>query len=400
MSPLALRSKWLVPVIVVAIVVLAGAAYWFHAQAVAQATRPYTIGAVVSESGPSAALGRQEVDAIHMAVAEINGKGGINGHPLAVTLLDDRSDNTAAEQDFKQLIAQGVLGIIGSTSSGATLAGIPDAQAAGVPVISLASLADIVQPVAQRHWIFKVPGTDVLVMNTIIPFLTSHGLTRVAFLYANYEYGTAAWADWQKVAPAAGITTVVSQVFPPTAADVTVELTHVRMANPQAVVVWAIMPNTDTVIKDYREMGLPYPIIFSDGSANQMFVTLAAGNANGAYVAGTKILVADQLPSSDPQASVLHHYVAAFDQQFPGDAPANMFGGFAYDAVYMFDRALAQAGPDRSGVRDALENMSYAGVTGVFHLSAQHHNGLAPSSEVLTRVVNGKFQLVTVSGGH
>jgi len=395
------RPNWLVPLIVAVLVVLAGVAWWYHAQAVAEATRPYTLGAIISQSGPSAALGKQEVDAIHMAVAEINAKGGINGHPLDVTILDDKSDNTTAEQAFKELIAQKVLGIIGSTSSGATMVGIPDAQAAGIPVISLASLASIVQPVAQRHWIFKVPGTDVLVMNTIIPYLKAHGLTRVAFMYANYEYGTAAWADWQATAPPQGITTVDSEVFSPTAADVTVQLTHIRATNPQAVVVWAIMPNPDTVIKDYREMGLPYPIFFSDGSANSFFVSTAGPAAHGAFVAGTKILVADQLPASDPQKAILEHYIQAFDQAYPKDGPASMFGGFAYDAVYMFDRAISQAGPDPAKIRDALENMSYAGVTGVFHMSAEHHNGLDPSSEILTQVENGKFTLVpTSTSGH
>ena len=60
------------------------------------ANEPYLIGATVSESGPGATLGRPEADSIQMAVDEINKAGGVNGHPLQATILDDESSATAA----------------------------------------------------------------------------------------------------------------------------------------------------------------------------------------------------------------------------------------------------------------------------------------------------------------
>jgi len=71
-------------------------------------------------------------------------------------------------------------------------------------------------------------------------------------------------------------------------------------------------------------------------------------------------------------------------------APANMFGGFGYDAVRLFAKAIAKAGPSPPprGVRDALEHLDYAGVTGRMVLTPNDHNGLTPDSEVLIRVEN------------
>jgi branched-chain amino acid transport system substrate-binding protein len=71
-----------------------------------------------------------------------------------------------------------------------------------------------------------------------------------------------------------------------------------------------------------------------------------------------------------------------------------MFGGFGYDAVYWLKQALAKSGPDPAKLREALEHISYAGVSGVFNTSSQDHNGLAPNADVVTKVVDGHFVLI------
>jgi len=73
---------------------------------VAAAGEPYVIGAIVSESGPGATLGRPEADSIQLAVDEINKAGGIAGRQIALTILDDQSDATTAVNDFRQLLAR------------------------------------------------------------------------------------------------------------------------------------------------------------------------------------------------------------------------------------------------------------------------------------------------------
>jgi hypothetical protein len=56
------------------------------------------------------------------------------------------------------------------------------------------------------------------------------------------------------------------------ATDATTQLTHVKSANPQAVVVWTTLPSATVVMKAYRDLSLPYPIYYSDGSANGAFL--------------------------------------------------------------------------------------------------------------------------------
>src|ERR1700760_4083816 len=75
-------------------------------RAAGAANEPYLVGAVVSESGPGSTLGRPEADSIRMAVDEINKAGGVNGHPLQASILDDESNPTTAVNDVRKLLAQ------------------------------------------------------------------------------------------------------------------------------------------------------------------------------------------------------------------------------------------------------------------------------------------------------
>src|SRR5271170_5330619 len=69
---------------------------------------PVTIGAILSITGPYAPLGEPERNAIQIAVADVNASGGINGHPLAVQILDDESKADTAQQLATQLVGQKV----------------------------------------------------------------------------------------------------------------------------------------------------------------------------------------------------------------------------------------------------------------------------------------------------
>jgi branched-chain amino acid transport system substrate-binding protein len=358
------------------------------------ANAPYAIGAFVDETGPGSSLGRPEADSIQLAVDEINRQGGVNGHPLQVTILDSKSDATTGVEDAKQLLAQHVVALIGGTLTPASLAVVPVAQQAKVPFISLASAAQVVEPVEDRHWVFKMPPTDPTVAKTMQRFMKAQGWLKVGFVYRNDDYGKSGLAHFEQAGKADGFTVVASEAIEPTVTDATPQITRIRAASPQAIVVWSTPPSADVVAKGYQLLGLKVPLLFSDGSANGVFLKLGGSAVEGAVVAGTKIGVADQLPDSDPQKQVLQHYIQAFEQAYPKDAPASMFGGFGYDAVYVVRDALAKAGPDPAKVRDALEQTQYSGVTGVYRITAQDHNGLPADSVILARVNGGKWQLI------
>ncbi|MBV5324616.1 MAG: ABC transporter substrate-binding protein, partial [Rhodospirillaceae bacterium] len=55
--------------------------------------------------GDSAAVGRAELDAVRLLVAEYNRDGGVNGHPVTIDVHDDQ-DSSEKAQDAAYAIGQ------------------------------------------------------------------------------------------------------------------------------------------------------------------------------------------------------------------------------------------------------------------------------------------------------
>ena len=356
---------------------------------------PYVIGAVVCESGPASTLGRPEGDSIQLAVDEVNKAGGINGHPLQVTIIDDETSPANAVNATRRLLDQHVIAILGTSITQGSLAMVPVAEQAHIPMISFASSANVIEPVAERQWIFKIPPTDTSIARILQGYMKSHGVTKVGAVYRNDDYGKTGIAHFEEAGRADGFQVADSEAIDATATDATTQLTRIRAANPQGILVWSTLPSVYVVTKGYRQLGLgSLPLYFSDGAADQRFLDQTGVALNGAYIATSRVSVASQLPSTDPSKKISLHYVDAFERSFPKDKPANMFGGFAYDSIYWLKQALAKSGPDPAKLRDALEHINYDGVSGVFHTTPQNHNGLAPNADVVTKVVDGHFVIV------
>jgi branched-chain amino acid transport system substrate-binding protein len=358
------------------------------------AGEPYSIGAVLSESGPGSSLGRPEADSVQLAVDEINKAGGVSGHPLKVTIVDDESNPTTAVNAVRSLLDQKVIAIVGPSLTQTSLAVSPIVADAGVPMISLGSSAQIIEPAADHKWIFKVPITDIHMARLIQGALKKQNQLKVAVIYRDDDYGKTGLTHFEDAGKSVGIDVIDSEAIASTASDATTQLTHIKAANPQAVVVWTTLPSAATVIKSYRELSVPYPLYYSDGAATGVFLAQAGDALNGAYIASLKINVADQLPPGDPQARLLRHYIDAFDQLYPKDAPVSIFGGFGYDSIYLLKTALQSAGTAQADkLRDALEHTTYLGASGMFRISPSDHNGLAQDSTVLTKIDGGKFTI-------
>ena len=359
------------------------------------ADEPYQLGAVVSESGPGASLGRPEADSMQLAVDTINKAGGVNGHQLQITILDDESNPTTAVNATRKLLDQHVIAIFGSALTQTTLAMTPIVTQAHIPLISFGSSAQIIQPVQDKHWIFKMPINDFHVAETMQEFMKKKGITKVAVIYRDDDYGKTGLGHFRDAGAKLGFTVVDAEAIAANATDATTQLTRVKAANPQAVVVWSTLPSVAVIVKAYRELSLPYPIYFSDGAANGAFPKQAGAALNGAFIASTKINVASQLSANDPQRDIIQKYIHDFSAAYPKDLPVSIFGGFGYDGIYVFRSALTIAkSTDGEKLRDALEHAQWDGVTGSYRLSSGDHNGLSTFSTVMTQIDNDTFKLL------
>jgi branched-chain amino acid transport system substrate-binding protein len=364
----------------------------------ATAQEAYKIGAVFSITGPGSSLGIPERDTALMVEAEVNAKGGVKGpdgklHPLKVVIYDDASDETKAVLAVKKLIDEDkVTAIIGTTLSGTSLAILDTVQKAEMPLVSCAAAAKIVEPAAERKWVFKTPQSDALITGVLADYLKAKGLTKVAWLNVDYAFGQQGWIEFEKAAQKTGLTVVANEKFGQKDVDMTAQLTKVKAANPQATVIWSIPPSASVATKNYADLGIKAPLFQSHGVGNKKYIELAGPASNGVMFPAGKLLVAEQLNDNDPQRAVLLAYAKDFEAKY---GPRNTFGGHAWDAMYIVLGAMEKAGTDRAKVRSAIEaTRNFVGITGVFDFSPSDHNGLDRRAATMIQIVDGQWRMV------
>lgn len=356
----------------------------------------YVIGAIFDITGPASSLGIPERDSARLFEEQINAAGGIHGKPLKIIIEDNESDSTIAVRVAKKLIdSNNVLAIAGPSTSGTSMALIDTMTKNEVPLVSAAASRHIVEPVEDRNWVFKTAQNDSVVLETIAAYLKEQGIDSVAFMSVNNAYGDSGRVEFEAMAAEAGLTIVAMERFNETDKDMSAQLTRVRTYNPGALIVWAIPPAASILTKNFKQLGMEMPLIHSHGIGNRTFIDLAGDSANGVVFPVGHLLVAEQLPDSDPRKEMLVNYATSFEEKFK--QPRSTFGGYGWDAVALIAEAIKNAGPeaDRAAIRDELEKISgFHGVSGIFNMSATDHSGLDSSALVMVRIEDGKWVII------
>jgi branched-chain amino acid transport system substrate-binding protein len=356
-----------------------------------QQEETYKVGALFAVTGFNSPLGTPEKETAQMLEAQINAKGGISGKKLEVIIYDTESDETKAVTLGKRLIEQDkVLAIIGPTSTGESLALVDTVQKAQIPLVSVAASARITDP--KNTWVFKTPQSDSLVVGELFDYLKRKGLTKVALLSASGGFGTTGKAALEEAAPTSGIQIVTMETFGDQDTDMSVQLTKIKGTDAQALIVWGTNPGPALIAKTAKQLNLGMPIFNSHGIANKKFIELAGEAADGVIFPAGKLLVASELPDSDPQKALLLDYAREFEAKF--GKSADTFGGHAADALNLVVAALEKVGPDKAKIRDELENTrGFVGIGGEFNMSPQDRNGLGKGALAMIKIVNGEWKL-------
>lgn len=372
-------------------IALAGTAVLALASA---ASAEIKLGATISETGPASFLGDPEAKTLKLMVEKINAAGGIKGEKIKLFLYDDAGDPNKARTFATRLVEEdGVVAIIGGTTTGTSMAVIPVAEDAKVPFISLAGAIEIIDPV--RPNTFKTPHTDKMACEKIFDDLKKRGLTKIGMLSGTDGFGASMRKQCQAVAGNWGITIVADETYGPRDTDMTPQLTTIRgKADVQAIVTPGFGQGPSIVTRNYAQLGIKLPLYQSHGVASQGFIDLAgAAAAEGVRLPGTALLIADILPESDPQKKVVMGYKALYEGATK--TPVSTFGGYAHDALAILVNAAGRAKSLKAAdLRDAIETTSgLVGTTGTVTMSAKDHLGLDLGSFRMLEIRNGGWTI-------
>ncbi|MEI6030834.1 MAG: ABC transporter substrate-binding protein [Synechococcaceae cyanobacterium ELA739] len=224
------------------------------------------LGAVLALSGNASAYGQDQNTGLTLALAEFNGKGGINGKPLNLKIEDSGSDEPGANAAFTLQINRGVIALIGPTLSQQAFSADPIAQRHGVPVVAPSNTATGIPEIG--HFISRVSAqSSVIAPLSIAKALQLHPqIRRAAVFYAQDDaYSTAETTIFQKALTAKGLKPVTVQRTQLNDQDFQSQISAALQQKPDLVVLSLQAVDGGNMIRQLRELGYKGAIVVGNG---------------------------------------------------------------------------------------------------------------------------------------
>ena len=365
----------------------------YHGRGAQPTGQPIVIGAIVSATGPNAALGEQERNVLQMEQDLINAAGGVLGRPLKIVIEDDKTDSNAAVTAANKLIDQDkAVALIAATGSASTLAVKPITAQKGLPQIAMAAANDITDkpPV---DWIWRTPQKDSLAVQRALDYIANTlKVKKIGVLYDENAFGSSGNAEIAKQAPGLGLQVVAAESYKTNDTDMTAQLTKIKGASPDVLVVWGTNPGPALAAKNMKQLGMTIPYVGSHGIANQTFIKLAGDAAEGVVFPAGRLLVPSSI--TDPnQKAVTDKFIADYKAKY--NAAPNPFAGYAFEAVTLLADAIKRAGStDAAAIQAALDSTTgFAGPDGIYTYTKTDHDGLKASDMIMVKIQGGTWVL-------
>lgn len=129
---------------------------------------PILIGFTAPLTGAHSDMGVQGRNGVNLALERINDQGGIGGRKLRLLAKDDENNAQKARQADRDLIASGAVAIIGHMTSGQSLAALPIARKANVPLISPTTSSPLLS--GKKDMFFRVHASSDRIAKALVRF--------------------------------------------------------------------------------------------------------------------------------------------------------------------------------------------------------------------------------------
>ena len=365
------------------------------------AKEPIKIGAIVELTGDAAEMGVENQYTIEVAESLLNARGGIEGYPVKVVIVDGGSDPAMFATKAHRLLGneQVIAGIGGNDISYATAAGEVFAKAKA-PYADIGGTTPTIPLISD--FMFMAPGPD-----------NDQGRAVAKYVVENLGYDT--FAIFKDVASAYG--TKLTEYFIYYAKyftkkknpvplvlsyqtgdiDYSAQLTKLKSKAKKLGIQALILPtwpqDAPTIAKQARDLGINLPFIGTDGVD-----TSALTEVGGESVEGM-IFSTHFHPDQPGLPAMAKKFVVEYRKKYKEDPGA--FGTMGYDALMIMAEAVSAVikgqGPawwdkaslaeKRLATRDALLSVKFRWTTQPFGFTKE---GWPRKGQVWKEVKSGK----------
>jgi branched-chain amino acid transport system substrate-binding protein len=350
-----------------------------------------TIGISISTTGPAAALGIPERNALEFVPKEIAGV------PLKLIVLDDGGDPTNATTNARRFVTESKADIImGSSTTPPTIAVSNVANEAGIPHFGLSPFP--ITP-ERAKWSVVMPQPVPIMGKVLYEHMKAHNIKTVGYIGYSDSYGDLWFNDFRNQGIPMGMTLVDEERFARPDTSVAGQVLKLVAANPDAILIGASGTAAGLPQTALRERGYKGLIYQTHGAASMDFIRIAGPAAEGVIMAAGPVMSPETQPDSALTKKPGLALDTAYEAKF-GPNSRSQFAGHSYDSFEVLKRiipvALKTAKPGtpefREAIRQAfLSEREIAASQGVYNWTEKDRSGLDDRSRILLTVKDGKY---------
>ena len=360
----------------------------------ATASAQIRIGAIISITGPTAALGVGYKNAFAVFPPEIDGR------TVTYIIRDDAADASQSVSIAQRMIEEDhVDAIIGPSLTACAAAVQPIANAAKTPLIVTSPLD---YDAVKNPYTFSAVQPVSLMVNAVVADMQKRGVKTVAYIGYADGFGDQVYDATKSAAEKTGIEVVANERYARTDTSTESQVLKVMTKKPDAVMIGGsgtpgALPDVALHRRGYK--GLVYG---NHGMVSPAFLRVGGAQVEGTIAVTGPVVVYDQLPDNVPSRGPATAFMKALIEKFGPDA-VSPFAGYSEDAFLLLQsaipRAMKTAAPGteefRSALRDNLEKThDLVGTHGVYSMTPTNHNGMDDRARVLVQAVDGQWKLI------
>lgn len=369
-TPKKRRGMLIAIVVIFIIAIVGGSFYLYQNRKDKSAELPHVkVGVMMAFSGGSSSMGYGANKGIQLA------KKQLGADNIELVQADSKCDPKTAASAIKKLIAQHVIAIIGEGCSSASVAALPAANNAKIPMISPSASSPTLS--IPDDYFFRVVPPDTFQGAFMAQTIYDKGIRKVAVFYTNEPYGTGMNKVFQEKFEALGGKVVATATAEPDVIDLNAQISQLKASNPEAIF---IAPNSvvsgTAVIKLLRQANVTVPLFGADIMYDPTIIANAPQAAEGltitSFPTGTKSFK-QALTNEYQTTEQLYAAPQAYD---------------AFHAIYLAVQKGATTGEE---VKNILPTLNFQGVSA--HIKFDQNGEISDKNYKydLLQVVNGKF---------
>lgn len=341
-----MSKTWKIVLSILVVVLVLGVIFnYSKKEKVLDSSKEIKIGVILPLSGNLADVGNNNLEAIRLAVDEINSEGGILGKKVTIIAEDNKGCTTLESVNaMKKLITFDKVNFIYSICSGGILASHPIAENAGVLHLGCAGHSKIAD---LGDYMFRLIPPESEASYLSAKYIAQKlNKKNVAILHAEDDWSMSAKIEFADALQSFGVKPLLTEQIKSSAKDVRTELLKLKNANPEIIFFASYPQEAITAFKQSKELGMNIPFF---GGTSWYDSSLA-----------------EFVNTSDDMLIMHSQYVTP---EFKEKLNNNVLlcTPQAYDAIHLFKKAITAANTtDPSKVKDEMYKITYDGQSGHF----------------------------------